>query len=268
MENILTGISSTQGSLGESLATAHDPFRRKALIPFGIIQDRGGVISTRDVGLPGNDEDMADFFNSRAVGYEHHMQTSIEDFDTFYRGIADALPHLERNSSILDLGIGTGLELPRLFERFPDAAGTGIDLSEGMLTELADKRQPWSANLRLVQGSFLDMDLGQNTYDAVISSMALHHWIPEVKQDLYRRIRRALHAGGTFVNGDYTAEAMDSRQRLAEFVTRRISDRHQLHIDLPLQPELEQQLLEDAGFTNIRITFRRANVCIFVASNV
>lgn len=223
-------------------------------------------MSTQDVGIPGNHEDMAEFFNSRATGYEQHMQENIEDFGTFYRGIADALPHLPPSPSILDLGIGTGLELERLFERFPNARVTGIDLSEGMLTELASKSEAWTPNLTLIQGSFLDLDLGQEAYDAVISSMALHHWIPDVKRELYRRIRHALRPGGTFVNGDYTASEADSAKRLAEFAARGIHDRHQQHIDLPLEPRLERQLLEHAGFTSIHTTFERANVCIFVAS--
>lgn len=224
-------------------------------------------MAVRNVGTPGNDEDMAQFFNTRAGGYEEHMQANIEGFEAFYRGIADALPQFDGHPHILDLGIGTGLELERLFERYPDALVTGIDLSKGMLAELIRKRPEWRDNLTLIQGSFLNLDLGTDAYDAVISSMALHHWIPDVKRNLYCRIRAALRAGGTFINADYTADATESQRRLAAYAARKVAARHQLHIDLPLEPEVELKLLADAGFIRTNIAFENPNACIFVASN-
>lgn len=42
-------------------------------------------------------------------------------------------------SKILDLGAGTGLELIHLFEIYPNASVTVIDISENMLNELSKR---------------------------------------------------------------------------------------------------------------------------------
>jgi len=233
---------------------------------ISIIDLRGGFVASSNVETLGNHEDMASFFASRAAGYERHMQANVEDFDSFYRGIADALPPQPAAPDVLDLGIGTGLELDRLFERFPDARVTGIDLSSEMLDELARKDRPWHASLHLIRESFLELDLGQSVYDAVISSMALHHWVPDVKRALYGRIRAALRRGGTFVNADYVASQGESMERLAAFRASSMDDTHERHIDLPLTIEHEQELLREAGFDAICVISHGANACIFAAS--
>ena len=215
--------------------------------------------------FPGHAEDMEQFFDARAVGYERHMRNHLEDHAAFYRAIADAVADLGEAPDVLDLGIGTGLELDGLFERCPRAKVTGIDLSTGMLDELARKTHAWRSQVTLVAGSFLDLDLGRERFDAVISSMALHHWTAPVKLSLYRRIRTALRADGLFVNGDYVESTPESQRRLADFAARRIPDDHRLHIDLPLSVERERELLLRAGFRDIRTVLRQASACVFAA---
>jgi len=208
---------------------------------------------------------MAAFFDLRASDYEHHMAEHIEDFGAFYDSAIGAIPGAPASPRILDLGIGTGLELDRLFVRFPDAHVTGIDVSRGMLDELAAKKRPWSDRLRTIQGSFLEADLGDSEYDSVLSVMALHHWVPEVKLDLYRRIRRALVRGGAFINADYIAPEEESAERLATFAAEGRDIRHDLHIDLPLTIETEHRLLCEAGFAETSIPFRRTHCATIVA---
>lgn len=217
-------------------------------------------------GIPGNSEDMALFFDTRAQDYERHMQSTVEDFADFYRTISEALPEWGDDPKILDLGIGTGLELEHLFERFPQARITGIDLSQGMLDQLSQKARPWIDNLTLKQGSFLDLDPESDAFDAVISSMALHHWIPRVKLDLYRRIYRSLLPGGVFVNGDYIVPIKESSRQLAAFAEAGLDECHQLHIDLPLSIDQERDLLVEAGFASVSTLFERPHVAILTAS--
>jgi len=209
---------------------------------------------------------MARFFDERATTYEEHMAKHIEDFELFYASVADALPATLKAPHILDLGIGTGLELDLLFERFPSARVTGIDLSRQMLETLADKPRPWIPQVRLICRSFLGADFGSGVYDAVVSVMALHHWIPDVKRDLYRRIRRALAPSGVFINADYIESEEESARRLAAFAAEGPDQQHLLHIDLPLTCDAELALLHDAGFISARIGFRREKCATFVAA--
>ena len=85
--------------------------------------------TTRDEPLEG----MGTFFDARVEAYEAHMAR----WEAHYRWMARLLPDGVR--TLLDLGCGTGLELDRIFERFPDLAVTGVDLSPDMLGRLARK---------------------------------------------------------------------------------------------------------------------------------
>ena len=65
-------------------------------------------------------ERMDAFFDSRLDGYEEHQLTCIESARDFYPFTANCLPHTP-GMHILDLGVGTGLELRYYFEKIPDA---------------------------------------------------------------------------------------------------------------------------------------------------
>jgi SAM-dependent methyltransferase len=99
-----------------------------------------------------------------------------------------AIPDTCQSPRILDLGVGTGLKLERLLERFPAARITGVAVSQRMLAELAAKRRPWSGLIRRIQGSFLDVEFGNAPYDAAVPVMALHHGPPSVKRTLYQPV--------------------------------------------------------------------------------
>jgi tRNA (cmo5U34)-methyltransferase len=211
-------------------------------------------------------EEMTSFFDARAFGYEAHMRSSVAAFDTLYRTVADALPNTMTCPEILDLGIGTGLQAERIFDRFTRARITGIDLSPGMLARLRAKPSLTERHLTLIQGSFLDLDLGQGAYDAVVSVMALHHWTPAIKHGLYRRIRRALRSHGVFVNGDYVADQREEDERLRSACCMPWSGPHLRHVDLPLSPDSEIHLMRRAGFTAVEILFHQPEVCVFRAT--
>ena len=63
-------------------------------------------------------EDMDGFFASRVKIYDEHMSLWKEA----YRILPDYLP--EKVDTILDLGIGTGLELEAIYRKFPSVSVT------------------------------------------------------------------------------------------------------------------------------------------------
>jgi len=211
-------------------------------------------------------EEMAAFFDQRAHGYEQHMLATVEDVGAFYASLVDALPNEPSRPVILDLGVGTGLELETLFDRFPRAAVTGIDVSAGMIRRLGDKQRAWSKQVRTIHGSFLTLDLGQCVYDAVISAMALHHWTPSIRLGLYRRIQAALRPGGVFINADYVVSPDEAASLQQMFENADYEQDHLYHIDLPLSEHQEIELLRAAGFDPVAVTFRRANARTFRAT--
>ena len=199
-------------------------------------------------------EQMNDFFAARVEGYDEHMRTTIEGADDFYAYTASLLP-AEKDACVLDLGCGTGLELEEYFRFNPDAAVTGIDLSDAMLNALKAKFP--DRKLNLVQGSYFDVPFGENTYSAAVSVESLHHFTAEKKEGLYARLHASLKENGFFVLTDYFAESDEQEKELFRNL-KQLKQEQGLpedvffHYDTPLTVEHETQALERAGFSEVR----------------
>ena len=145
-------------------------------------------------------EKMAEFFENRLNGYDEHMMTGIEAADEFYPFTASLLP-TAKGSRVLDLGCGTGLELEKYFPLCPSARVTGIDLSEAMLNAL--KKKFTDKDITLIVGSYFDVPLGENVFDAAVSVESLHHFTKDEKIPLYKKLHTALRANGYLILTDY-----------------------------------------------------------------
>lgn len=200
-------------------------------------------------------EKMAEFFEARLSDYDEHMLRDIEGAGEFYPYTASLLP-TEENARVLDLGCGTGLELGYYFVLNDSARITAVDLSAAMLNALAEKFP--DRDIECVQGSYFKIPLGEGIYDAAVSVESLHHFAPEDKLSLYRRLHAALKDGGYFVLTDYFADTdADERFFFDELARLKreqgISDEEFYHYDTPLTVGHEQQLLLDAGFGSVKI---------------
>ncbi len=200
-------------------------------------------------------EKMSDFFEARLDGYDEHMMTAIECANEFYPFTASRLPRTE-NCQILDLGCGTGLELKEYYALNPSAQITGIDLSQGMLSELklkfADK------DITLICGSYFDIPLGEDRFDAAVSVESLHHFTKEEKIPLYAKLHAALKENGYFLLTDYFALSDDEermhRQNLNVLKTEQgIDDEEFYHYDTPLTVQHETEALLKAGFVSVQV---------------
>ena len=198
-------------------------------------------------------EKMDTFFEARLEGYDEHMLTDIEGAQEFYPFTAGLLPD-HSGVCVLDLGCGTGLELEYYFSRVPHAAVTGIDLAAGML-EVLEKKFSGKA-LTLHQGSYFDLPLGENCFDATVSVESLHHFTQEEKLPLYRKLHRALKDGGFFVLTDYfapddTYENFYRQELLRLKAEQGIADAAFYHYDTPLTVAHETQALTGSGFSRV-----------------
>lgn len=203
-------------------------------------------------------ERMAEFFEARLEGYDAHMLKNISGAEKFYPLTAAQLP-MQPGASVLDLGCGTGLELEYYFARNPQATVTGIDLSQGMLNRLAEKF-PGQA-LALICGSYFDVPMPNDTFDAAVSVESLHHFTMNAKIGLYTKLRAALKDKGYFILTDYFSssdeEEIQHFQTLARLKTEAgITDQEFYHFDTPLTVGHEIQALKCAGFTSVEILNR------------
>ena len=195
-------------------------------------------------------EKMGAFFDARVCGYDAHMLEDIEGAKEFYPFTAGCLPGAE-GAKILDLGCGTGLELEFYFARNPGAAVTGIDLAPGMLAALKEKFP--DKDLTLILGSYFDVPLGRERFDAAVSVESLHHFTAGEKTALYTRLYEALKPGGYFILTDYFAlddedEALWRGELLRLKAESGIPDGEFYHYDTPLTVAHEIQALKNAGF--------------------
>ena len=200
-------------------------------------------------------EKMSDFFEARLDGYDEHMMTAIESADEFYPFTARQLP-TDENSRVLDLGCGTGLELAEYYKLCPSARITGIDLSQGMLAEL--KRKFTNKDITLIHGSYFDVPLGENAFDAAVSVESLHHFTKEEKLPLYAKLHAALKEKGYFILTDYFALSDDEermhRQTLNALKAEQgIADNEFYHYDTPLTVQHEIEALTEAGFASVEV---------------
>lgn len=200
-------------------------------------------------------EKMSDFFEARLDGYDDHMITNIESATEFYPFTAQKLPAIP-NSCILDLGCGTGLELEEYFLLCPSAKVTGIDLSQGMLSALC-KKFP-DKDITLIVGSYFDIPLGDDVFDAAVSVESLHHFTKKEKVALYAKLNTALKENGYFILTDYFSlsdeEENTHRQNLLTLKAEQgIKDNEFYHYDTPLTVQHETEALLEAGFSAVEV---------------
>ena len=142
-----------------------------------------------------------------------HARDYLERADSILHreeGEAALLEFVPRNARrILDLGTGDGRLLSLVREALgrqerPDMEAVALDFSPAML-EAARKRFAAEASVMVVAHN-LDEKLPElGTFDAVISSFAIHHVVHERKRALYGEIYELLNPGGVFCNLEHVA---------------------------------------------------------------
>ncbi len=135
-----------------------------------------------------------------------------------YLGRADSIPHRVEGEStllefipasahrILDLGTGDGRLLALVKLTHPGATAVAIDFSPTMLD--AARQRFAGDRLVTVVAHNLENPLPESgSFDAVVSSFAIHHLTHERKRSLYAEIYARLSPGGVFCNLEHVASA-------------------------------------------------------------
>ncbi|WP_344365798.1 class I SAM-dependent methyltransferase [Streptomyces gobitricini] len=120
---------------------------------------------------------------------------------------------------VLDLACGTGSITKRLFDRFPDAVSTGVDLDPALLA-IAEGYFAGDERVTFVRADLKDPAwveaLPYDSYDAVLTATALHWLRVEPLTALYGQLGGLVREGGVFMNADHVRDEATPRINAAE----------------------------------------------------
>src|SRR5438270_10693229 len=105
---------------------------------------------------------------------------------------------------MLDLGTGDGRLLALARSAHPETEAVAIDFSPAML-QAARKRFAGDSRVRVVDHSMASSLPPLGSFDAVISSFAIHHLVHERKRALYREVFGLLNPGDVFCNLEHVS---------------------------------------------------------------
>lgn len=176
------------------------------------------------------------------------------------RVLLDEIPRAARR--VLDLGTGDGRLLALLLADRPQTRGVGLDFSELML-EAAGRRFAGDERVELVEHDLVDPlpDLGR--FDAVVSSMAIHHLEHERKRALYGEVFELLEPGGVLANFEHVASATH-RLHLKFFAAIDEPLEHEDPSDRLLDVETQLGWLREHGFDDVDCYWKWLEMALLV----
>ncbi|MBP1946651.1 class I SAM-dependent methyltransferase [Methanobacterium petrolearium] len=211
---------------------------------------------------------VKDHFEKEAEVFDELIKTLIPFYDDMVKSLILSLPfNREDEIKVLDLGCGTGNISKGVKDRFPNAQITSVDMAENMIQIAKSKLSPYR-DIEFKVADFRDLNF-QEEYDAVISSLALHHLRPEEQESFYHRIKGFIKEGGVFYNADnITGTSPYLNQIYMDKWVEFILETHTLEevekIWLPKHREEDSpsplrshiQWMEDAGFHDVDVVWK------------
>jgi SAM-dependent methyltransferase len=141
----------------------------------------------------------------RTAKHVHRYLGRADEYPRRGEGESALLEQLPRGAGrVLDLGTGDGRLLDILRTDRPMVLGVGLDFSEIML-EAAGQRFADDERIELVKHDLAEPLPTLGRFDAVVSSMAIHHLEHERKRSLYGEVFDLLEPGGVFANFEHVA---------------------------------------------------------------
>jgi SAM-dependent methyltransferase len=195
-----------------------------------------------------------------------------------YLGRADEYPRRAEGESvlleqvprdarrILDLGTGDGrlLALLRIDRR--EMLGVGLDFSEPML-KAARERFADDEGIELVEHDLAGALPALGRFDAVVSSMAIHHLEHERKRSLYSEVFDLLEPGGVFVNFEHVASPTHRLHR-AFFEAIGEPLEHEDPSDRLLDVESQLGWLRELGFDDVDCYWKWLEMALLIGVKV
>jgi ubiquinone/menaquinone biosynthesis C-methylase UbiE len=191
--------------------------------------------------------EIRDRFDAEVASrYSQRKPVWLMDFESIF-SLVPALvgPFIEEGDTVLDLGAGTGNLSRTILEGIKGARMTLMDFSRNMLSEVDGVLADFPGRYETIASDFLEHDLGDGAYAAVVSSFAIHHCRGEEEYlGLYRKIFKSIGKRGLFVCCDVVAGG-----------NRLLSD---------LNEDAWAAFMKEQGFATADVAWKKANFAVYV----
>ena len=153
-------------------------------------------------------------------------------------------------TAVLDLGTGDGALIAAVRERWPAAAVVGLDLSSPLL-DRARARFAGSAEVKFLNHDLMEpLPTALGAFDAVVSSLAVHHLPDRRKHGLFEEVFSILEPGGVFCLFDVVASPTpELHERAQAGLGFGPEDQHPS--DQPARLEDQLAWLREVGFDHV-----------------
>ena len=163
---------------------------------------------------------------------------------------------------VLDLGAGDGRLLDAILRARPHARGVAVDFSPLMLERLT-ARFGSSATSVVVKHDLENPLPILGTFDAIVSSFAIHHLIHARKRQLYEEIWRMLEPGGVFCNLEHVASVSTyAHERFLQAMGITPAEEDPSNKLLDVHTQLEW--LREIGFTDVDCYWKWRELALLV----
>jgi tRNA (cmo5U34)-methyltransferase len=223
----------------------------------------------------GRYEMIREHFEKEAAVFDRLFFKVMPYYEEMMTAVVDSLPFAKGGKlSFCDLGCGTANLTLKLLAGFPRSRVSCVDMAERMIEAAKLKTAGYGPRVSFWQGDIRDFRYG--SYDAVVSSLVLHHLEKKEKPAFYRKLLRALKPGGVFFNIDIFLSPDPHLQSLFMAQWRghmrknglpmgKVNEmirRHQRE-DRPVEFGEELEMMARAGFRDIDAVVKKYNFAVY-----
>ena len=255
-------------------------------VSAGELLVNSGVIVTKKINKMKKQKQPVNFDDDNGIPaeeYENLARKFIPGYDGLY-SLAEVLlaEDMPERAEILVVAAGGGKEITTFGAAFPDAKFTGVDPSEKMLgaaRELVEKAD-LQTRVALVRGTISDLD--ETQFDAATAILVMH-FLPDdgEKLDFLKNIHKRLKPGAKFIIADGCfdkdsdefewllngyknhARVKGAPPEIVEEAVKTVTEKVNF-----ISERRELELLDEAGFGNIRYFFKGLWVNAWIAEKV
>lgn len=217
-------------------------------------------------------ENIQTQFNKISAQYDQQRKQLIPCFDAFYKAAVFAAQVLDDRPQIMDIGAGTGLLSYFLFNKYPAAKFTLIDISEKML-QVAAERFKNQQSFKYIVADYAKCEF-DGAYDIMASALSIHHLLDTDKEALIKACYRKLKPNGLFINADQFCgettylDKFYKEQWMAHVNASGLSEqdiqaaKERMKLDKEITVKQHLSYMEKAGFSDIGCVYKYHNFAV------